>query len=101
MASSRTFTVFSGGTITLRWLFCNSSKVSIEATGLLCSVYNEQQIKIFEVPVSRENIGIYTASIDTFANDMSVGVYYVELSGVAQAQTIVQRDILLVRFLLQ
>lgn len=99
MATSNAFTVFQGSTIVLRWAFYDTSKRFVEATGLICSVYSNQQIKLCENPVVRQDTGVYTSTIDTSALELAAGEYIVELIGVANGLGIAQRDYLIVKFL--
>ena len=101
MKGSQTFRVYYGSTKNLRWIVYDDSKQVVEGTSVSAEILDTSDKSVLNVlEVVREDVGIYSAVVDTTALGLDIGKYLIEFSCLAGGQNKVKRDFLSVRYTL-
>jgi len=101
MTRSKTFPIFLGSSRTIRWFVYNDDKVTIEANSTAARIIDKDTYDILNTlsPV-RENVGIYSAVIDTTSLGLTVGTYIIEFACLVAGQNKATRDYIKVKYML-
>ena len=101
MTRSKTFPIFLGSSRTIRWFVYNDDKVTVEANSTAARIINKDTYDILNVlaPV-RENVGIYSAAINTTALGLETGTYIIEFSCLVAGQNKAIRDYIKVKYMI-
>lgn len=101
MIRSKTYPVFLGSSRTIRWFTYNDDKVTVEANSVSARILDKDTQEVLNtLSVVRENVGIYSAVIDTTALGLEVGTYVIEFGCIVYGQNKRLRDWIKVKYML-
>lgn len=101
MNRSKAFPIFLNSTRNIRWFVYDDAKRTLEANSVSAKILNKDTKEILNIlDVLREDVGVFSATVDTAALGLTAGTYIIEFSCVAGGNNKAKRDFIKVKYTL-
>lgn len=101
MIRSKTFPIFLNSTRNIRWFVYDDAKKTLEGNSVSAKILDKDTKEALNVlDVTRENVGVFSATVDTAALGLTAGTYIIEFSCVAGGNNKAKRDYIKVKYML-